>query len=118
MNKVQKVIYKYIIGNKENSRIACAKIDNFMPKSRSNMNLDEQEVKKIKTLRKAIRRINLKRYRVEFRSKDRQHSFIIDCVGTELERYKEICKSVSKEYDSAFCYYREFPLTKSKKIYF
>lgn len=58
----------------------------------------------------------MKRYRVEVRiSKD--NYFRADCDETELEYYKALCK-----YDwvknGGNCYYREFPLTRNKKVFY
>ena len=56
-----------------------------------------------------------RRYRVESKSKDAH--FRVDCYENELEYWKDICKHDAKAHNGK-CYYRQFPVTKAKKIYF
>lgn len=55
------------------------------------------------------------RYKVESISKDGKRRFIVICTEEKFEYYKQICKSDQKE---DICFYRKYPLTKAKKIYF
>lgn len=57
----------------------------------------------------------MKRYRVESRS-DKNH-FRVDCKEEDFEFWKAICKHDVLQ-NKGKCYYREFPLTKNKKIYY
>lgn len=57
----------------------------------------------------------MKRYRVE--SKSNENHFIANCTEEELEYWKALCKYDSIQ-NKGKCYYREFPLTKCKKIYY
>ena len=57
----------------------------------------------------------MKRYRVESRSK--KSHFRSDCTEEDLEYFKAICKVDALE-NNGECYYREFPVTKNKKIYY
>lgn len=57
----------------------------------------------------------MKRYRVE--SKSKQDHFRVDCCEKDFEFWKAICKydAISNK---GTCYYREFPVTKNKKVYY
>ena len=57
----------------------------------------------------------MKRYRVESRSG--KNHFRADCTEEELEYWKAICKIDSIE-NQGKCYYREFPVSKNKKIFY
>lgn len=57
----------------------------------------------------------MKRYRVE--SKSNENHFRADCGDEDLEFWKIICKHDANE-NKGKCYYREFPVTKNKKIYY
>nr|UVM81840.1 MAG: hypothetical protein [Bacteriophage sp.] len=57
----------------------------------------------------------MKRYRVESRSG--KNHFRADCIEEELEYWKAICKIDSIE-NQGKCYYREFPVSKNKKIFY
>lgn len=57
----------------------------------------------------------MKRYRVESKS-DKSH-FRSDCGEKDLEFWKAICKSDANA-NKGKCYYREFPVTKNKKVYY
>ena len=57
----------------------------------------------------------MKRYRVESRSG--KNHFRADCTEKELEYWKAICKIDSIE-NQGKCYYREFPVSKNKKIFY
>lgn len=57
----------------------------------------------------------MKRYKVEFKSTDGKSEFMAICYKDKLDYWKMICKNHSKD---GVCYYREFPLTKSKRVYF
>lgn len=57
----------------------------------------------------------MKRYRVESRS-DQSH-FRSDCGEEDLEFWKAICKNDANS-NNGKCYYREFPVTKNKKVYY
>lgn len=57
----------------------------------------------------------MKRYRVESRSKN--NHFKADCKEEDLEYWKALCKYDSIE-NRGECYYREFPVTKNKKVYY
>ena len=57
----------------------------------------------------------MKRYKVQYKSKDGKKSFMAICDECELEKYKNLCK---KSANGNTCFYREYPLTKAKKHYF
>ena len=57
----------------------------------------------------------MKRYRVESRSG--ANHFIADCGEEDLEYWKALCKYDAIK-NNGKCYYREFPVTKNKKIYY
>lgn len=67
------------------------------------------------TLKKVWIIIKKRRYRVESKSKDAH--FRVDCYENELEYWKDICKHDAKAHNGK-CYYRQFPVTKAKKIYY
>lgn len=56
-----------------------------------------------------------RRFRVESRSS--KNHFRVDCNEEELEYWKAVCKYDSIE-NKGKCYYREFPVSKNKKIYY
>lgn len=58
----------------------------------------------------------MKRYRVESRINKDDH-FKIDCTEDDLEFYKALCKYDSLK-NGGECYYREFPLSKNKKVFY
>ncbi|CUO91367.1 putative CDC2L2 protein [Clostridium baratii] len=58
----------------------------------------------------------MKRYRVEFKSKN--SSFRVDCFEDKLEDWKALCKVDREETGEGKCYYREFPVSKNKRVYF
>lgn len=62
-----------------------------------------------------IKKQIIKRYRVE--SKSKTNHFRSDCTEEELEYWKAICKYDSIE-NNGKCYYRAFPVTKNKKVYY
>lgn len=47
----------------------------------------------------------------------KKSKFQVICTEDDLERYKDIAKQLLGESDGV-CYYRKFPLTKAKKIFF
>lgn len=57
----------------------------------------------------------MKRYKVEFISNDKNSKFSVNCNEKDLEYWKDVCKDSSKD---GVCFYREYPLTRAKKIYF
>lgn len=57
----------------------------------------------------------MKRYRVE--SKSNTTHFRADCNEKDLEFWKVICKHDAIK-NKGECYYREFPVTKNKKVYY
>ena len=57
----------------------------------------------------------MKRYRVE--SKSPINHFRADCGEEDLEYWKAICKHDANA-NNGRCYYREFPVTKNKKVYY
>lgn len=57
----------------------------------------------------------MKRFRVE--SKNKENHFRVDCTEDDLEFWKAICKRDSIE-NGGKCYYREFPVSKNKKVYY
>ena len=57
----------------------------------------------------------MKRYRVE--SVSNQSHFRADCSEEDFEFWKVICKHDAIA-NKGKCYYREFPVTKNKKIYY
>lgn len=57
----------------------------------------------------------MKRYRVE--SKSNQSHFRADCSEEDFEFWKAICKHDALA-NKGKCYYREFPVSKNKKIYY
>lgn len=57
------------------------------------------------------------RYKIEYISNDKKSKFQVICTEDDLERYKDIAKQLLGESDGV-CYYRKFPLTKAKKIFF
>lgn len=57
----------------------------------------------------------MKRYRVE--SKSNQNHFRVDCCDEDFEFWKAICKHDAIS-NKGKCYYREFPVTKNKKVYY
>ncbi len=57
----------------------------------------------------------MKRYKVQYKSKDGKKSFVAICDENELEKYKDLCKESA---NGEKCFYREYPLTKAQKIYF
>lgn len=59
--------------------------------------------------------MDIKRYRVESRSK--KSHFRSDCTEEDLEYFKAICKVDALE-NNGECYYREFPVTKNKRVYY
>lgn len=59
--------------------------------------------------------MDIKRYRVESRSN--KNYFRVDCTKDELEYWKALCKHDSIE-NKGKCYYREFPVSKNKRIYY
>lgn len=58
----------------------------------------------------------MKRYRVESK-RGKDHHFRADCTEDELEYWKALCKYDSIQFGGK-CYYREFPVTKNKRIYY
>ena len=61
--------------------------------------------------------IEKKRYRVE--SKNANGSFRVDCDEDKLEYWKKFCIENRKiAGNNEKCYYRQYPLIKSRKIYF
>lgn len=56
-----------------------------------------------------------KRYRVESRNKS--NYFRADCSENELEYMKALCKYDAIK-NNGECYYREFPVTKNKKVFY
>ena len=59
--------------------------------------------------------MDIKRYRVESRSK--KSHFRADCTEEDLEYFKAICKVDALENNGEY-YYREFPVTKNKRVYY
>lgn len=59
--------------------------------------------------------MGIKRYRVESRTK--KSHFRSDCTEEDLEYFKAICKVDVLE-NNGECYYREFPVTKNKRVYY
>ena len=59
--------------------------------------------------------MGIKRYRVESRTK--KSHFRSDCTEEDLEYFKAICKVDALE-NNGECYYREFPVTKNKRVYY
>lgn len=57
----------------------------------------------------------MKRYRVE--SKSNTSHFRADCSDEDFEFWKAICKH-DANINKGKCYYREFPVTKNKKVYY
>lgn len=57
----------------------------------------------------------MERFRVE--SKSINSHFKIDCSENDLEFWKAVCKYDSIENDGK-CYYRKFPVSKNKKVYY
>lgn len=57
----------------------------------------------------------MKRYRVE--SRNGKNHFRVDCTEEEFEYWKAVCKFDSIQI-KGICYYREFPLTKNKRVYY
>ncbi len=57
------------------------------------------------------------RYRVEFRVNSKNY-FYKDCFESELLETKFLIKAIQKEEGKGKCFYRKFPVTKNKKIYF
>lgn len=57
----------------------------------------------------------MKRFRVESRNKE--NHFRADCFEDELEFWKAVCKYDAIE-NNGKCYYREFPVSKNKKVYY
>lgn len=57
----------------------------------------------------------MKRYRVE--SKSNESHFRADCREEDLEFWKAICKNDANK-NKGKCCYREFPVTKNKKVYY
>ncbi|WP_010295951.1 hypothetical protein [Clostridium senegalense] len=57
----------------------------------------------------------MKRYRVESRSG--KNNFRADCDEKDFKYWKAICKYISIQ-NKGKCYYREFPITKNKEIYY
>lgn len=57
----------------------------------------------------------MSRYKVESISKNRKSRFSAICGADKLEYYKQVCK-LGRIDD--ICFYRKYPLTKAKKIYF
>lgn len=58
----------------------------------------------------------MKRYRVESKSSNDNY-FRADCTEDDLEYWKAICKYDALQ-NNGICYYREFPVTKNKKVYY
>lgn len=58
----------------------------------------------------------MKRYRVESK-RGNDHHFRADCTEDELGYWKAVCKYDSIE-NGGKCYYREFPVSKNKKVYY
>lgn len=57
----------------------------------------------------------MNRYKVESMSKDRKSKFSAICGEDKLEYYMQVCKFGRID---NICFYRKYPLTKAKKIYF
>lgn len=55
------------------------------------------------------------KYRVE--SQSNKNNFRADCKEEDLEYWKAICKYDSIE-NMGECYYRKFPVTKNKRVYY
>lgn len=72
-----------------------------------------------KTLNKAVleQENNLKERRFRVESRSGKNHFRADCSEEDLEYWKAICKFDSIE-NKGKCYYREFPVTKNKKIFY
>ena len=58
----------------------------------------------------------MKRYRVESK-RGGDHHLRVDCTEDELESWKAICKYDFIRFGGK-CYYREFPVTKNKRVYY
>ncbi|MBN3361660.1 hypothetical protein [Clostridium botulinum] len=59
----------------------------------------------------------MNKYRVEFRTNSKDY-FRKDCSENQLEETKKLIKSIKNQEGTGKCFYRRFPLGKSKKIYF
>ncbi|QRI52291.1 hypothetical protein JQS73_12725 [Clostridium botulinum] len=59
----------------------------------------------------------MNKYRAEFRRNSKDY-FRKDCNENQLEETKQLIKEIKNEEETGKCYYRRFPLGKSKKIYF